>query len=486
MVVQSLVWALILLSIVLVGVELWLDKEDPAQKLLEQIDLVMLAIFGAEIVIRIATYRPPALNFYKPSALGLLRSQLTPRLLYAVEPLNLIDILTVLAVVPALRGLRALRLLRLLRSTRLLRYSNPFSGVVRAFEENGLLFAVAFSMVGIAVLVGGISIYLVDGEVNDKINSLGDGLYWALVTLTTVGFGDISPISTLGRIVAGALMIAGMFTLALFGGIVGNTLLSTILTIRQEQFRMSANVNHIVICGYNAGARMLLDELIKELDFNEREVVVFSPGQRPQDIPPEFTWIEGDPTKESELDKVRMAYAAMVIIVGSRTLVPQQADAITLMTAFTIRSYKRRHPTTQQRARPIYIAAEILDAENVEHARTAGADEIIETTRLGFSLIARAVTHPGTAAIMSRVAASGAHSLYVGLTPKPPGDDLAWRYEDLARHIKNEFGVLLIGTRDPNTGKDEINPPNERRVEPTMHLLYLARAITLPDAGEGH
>ncbi len=470
---QGTVWALIVLSIALFGVELSLDKGHSAHLWLERIDVALMIFFGLEIVVRIATWQPPAQNFYKPSALSLFRSQIWPRVAYCLEPLNLVDIMTVLAVVPALRGLRALRLLRLLRSTRLLRYSNPFAGVVRAFEENGLLFTVAFSLVGLITMVGGISIYLVDGEKNNSINSLADGFYWALVTLTTVGFGDISPQTTLGRLVAAALMIAGMFTLALFAGIVGHTLLHTILSVRQEQFRMSAHVNHIVVCGYNPGARMLLEEILKEFSDTERELVICAPGERPPYVPPEFTWISGDPTKESELDKVRLAHAAAVIIVGSRSVEPQLADATTILTTFTVRAYIKEHKATTQRAHPLYIVTEILDEENVEHAKTAGADEVIETTRLGFSMMAHAVSMPGTGAIISRVAAAGAHSLYT--TPVPPDIECPQRYDTVAHVLKNRHKCLLIGVRDAQ-GDEVINPPDSTTIESSMQLIYLAEA----------
>ena len=143
-----------------------------------------------------------------------------------------IDIITVLAVVPALRGLRAMRLLRLLRTLRVWRYSSPFLGFTRAFQENALLYVLAFSTLGTEVLVGGVTITQAERGYDSAITSFSDGMWWALVTLTTVGYGDMTPVSPLGKSIGSVLMVAGMFTLALFAGIVGQTLLSTVLTIR--------------------------------------------------------------------------------------------------------------------------------------------------------------------------------------------------------------------------------------------------------------
>ena len=124
-------------------------------------------------------------------------------------------------------------------------------------------------------------------------------------------------------------------------------------------------------------------------------LILLSIGLFVVEVPHQFTWVSGDPTKESELDKVRLDHASAAIIVGSRDMIPQQADAITILTAFTIRRYLRQKDSHGHRVRPLYIVAEVLDAENVDHARTAGADEVIETNRLGFSLLAHAIVMPG-------------------------------------------------------------------------------------------
>ena len=74
--------------------------------------------------------------------------------------------MNVLALFPELRGLRALRLLRLLRSSRIFRYRNPFAIVLQSFEENGLLFTLTFSGLGVATLLGGVRFYLVEAKIN--------------------------------------------------------------------------------------------------------------------------------------------------------------------------------------------------------------------------------------------------------------------------------------------------------------------------------
>lgn len=474
-IVQTAVGALIVLSILLLVLEAFLPAGSSAHAIVNQIDSVILGVFALEISLRVATFRPAALEvFYRPP-LGQLRAHLLARLSYLLRPMTLIDILAVLALFPELRGLRALRLLRLLRASRFFLYRNPFSLVIRALEENGLLFTFAFSVLGVATALGGVSFYLVEGRINPEVQTLMDGVWWALVTLTTVGYGDITPATLLGRIVGGVLMISGMFTLALFAGIVGSSLVTGMLSIREEQFRMSEHVNHVVVCGYGQSSELLMEALGRELDLTETRVVFFEDRERPRELPPDFYWVQGDPTKESELDKVRLTHAAAVIVSGARDVSRQAADAATILTIFTIRSFlKQQQELVKDRKRPLYIVAEVLDAENVNHARTAGADEVIETPKIGCSMIAHAVGHHGTATTMSRVLLSGSgfHNVYIGQLPDDPEAPILLGELLVAMQLSKQGG-LVIGVRLPS-GEDVINPPKDLTVEPGAQLIYLA------------
>jgi voltage-gated potassium channel len=472
-IVGSIVWALIVGSVTFLLIDLFLPQGHRLKPILRNIDSVFLSLFAVELALRLLTYRPPDLRIFRRPPLGRLRVHLLGRLRYLLQPLMLIDLVTVMALVPGLRALRVLRLLRLLRTARLFRYSNPFSGLFRAFESDRYIFGLAFSFLVIQVVLGGLSLYLIERNGNPNVGSPGDAFWWALVTITTVGFGDITPVTGLGRIVAGFLMVGGMFTLATFAGIVGHSLLNSVLSIREEQFRMGNYVNHLVVCGYEEGMDLLLEAILAEHDPEQTKIVVFANQERPPHISPELYWVQGDPTKESELDKVRIARAAGVVVAGARSASPQQADAITLLTLFTIRSYLRGQHSDRRRFRPVYVVAEILDSENVDHARAAGADEVIETRRLGFSLLSHAIEHHGTADTLSQVVLRGDNTLYVGPLP---AESQSSTYAEMveAVHLSSRGG-LIVGVTDRKTGHDHVNPPDGMVLNPDMRILYLAR-----------
>ena len=468
---QGLVWGLIVLSIVLLVVETLVESGSRASIVLVWVDRGLLTIFAIEILLRVGSFSPPSLRVFRRPPMGRLRSHLLARLGYLTRPLMLVDLLAVLALFPELRGLRALRLLRLLRTSRIFRYRNPFAIVIHTFEENGLLFALAFVVLAAVTLLGGATIYLVEGRVNPQIASFGDGLWWALVTVTTVGFGDIVPVTGLGRIIGATQMVAGMFTLALFAGIVGSSLVHGVLAIREEQFRMSDYVNHVIVCGWDESTPLMLDALALELNLNDTRVVLFDSHERPRELPPEFLWVQGDPSKSSELDKVRLTHAAGVIVSGERDTTPQAADARTILIIFTIRGYLNGLREVRHRRAPLYVVAEILDSENVDHAHAAGADEVIETRRIGYSMIAHAVRYHGTATAMSRVLLSGAHNVYVGI---PPRDGATRTFGELLVEMQlSKRGGLVVGIRTPE-GEEIINPAKHYEMGRGAHVLYLA------------
>ena len=472
---EGIVYALIVLSIVLLLVELSFELGPNLRMAIASADQIILFVFAVDVMLRVASFRPPELDVYCGSHVATLRMHVVGRLRYCTTPLVLIDLVTLLSLSPALRSLRALRLLRLVSGARFFRYSNPFLGMLRTFAENRLLYGSTLSAVGVAAIIGGISLFLIEADVNEHIETVGDGIWWGFVTISTVGYGDINPQTAPGRVVGGVLMLAGMFTLALFAGLVSTTILNVMFRLREEQFRMSPHVNHLIICGYDEGSRMLLDAVLEELGDDAGEVIVFAAGERPSDLPPEFSWVPGDPTKESELDKVKLATAKTVVVVGGRRRSPQEADATTILTVFTVRAYLAKTKEAGKRREPVYVIAEILDAENVGHARTAGADEVIETTRLGFSLVAHSIRAPGSGQVMTSVASSQAASVFIGRNPF----DAGLPYAEVAPQVRAKFGVAVIGLQDQD-GNVVLTPEAGQVVRPSDRLVYLGQREVLP------
>lgn len=123
----------------------------------------------------------------------------------------------------ALIALRALRLLRVFRILKLTRYLGARRTLVTALRNSKLKIAVfLFSIVVLTIILGTI-MYMIEGPENG-FNNIPHSMYWAIVTLTTVGYGDISPSTPIGQFIASIVMILGYGIIAVPTGIVTSEL----------------------------------------------------------------------------------------------------------------------------------------------------------------------------------------------------------------------------------------------------------------------
>jgi len=151
------------------------------------------------------------------------------RLRYALRPLLLIDLLAILPfwapmLIPLdLRILRALRLIRLLRLFKMARYMeslHTISAVIRAKREE--LF-ITLSAIGILLLISSTLMYYAENAAQpEAFSSIPKAMWWGVTTLTTVGYGDLYPITTLGRLMGAAIAILGVGLFALPAGILAS------------------------------------------------------------------------------------------------------------------------------------------------------------------------------------------------------------------------------------------------------------------------
>ena len=120
----------------------------------------------------------------------------------------------------ALVALRALRLLRVFRILKLARYVGASNRLMVALRASKAKIAVFLFFIIILAVILGTIMYLVESGKGSGFTSIPRSIYWAIVTLTTVGYGDIAPITPLGQLIASAIMIMGYGIIAIPTGIV--------------------------------------------------------------------------------------------------------------------------------------------------------------------------------------------------------------------------------------------------------------------------
>lgn len=146
---------------------------------------------------------------------------------YALSFFGIVDLLAILPtylslIIPGshyLLSIRVLRLLRIFRVFKLTEYVAEGGVIAEALRASRRKILVFFFTVVMIIVIVGTLMYVVEGE-EHGFKSIPTSIYWAVVTLTTVGYGDISPHTTLGRFVASLVMILGYSILAVPTGIV--------------------------------------------------------------------------------------------------------------------------------------------------------------------------------------------------------------------------------------------------------------------------
>ncbi|WP_053218798.1 potassium channel family protein [Virgibacillus senegalensis] len=202
-----------------------------------------------------------------------------------------------------------------------------------------------------------------------------DGVWWAFVTGSTVGYGDYVPLSNPGRIVAILLILAG-------GGLV-TFYMATISagTIKHEQDLSKGLVtykgnDHIILVGWNERTKQLM-EMIAEQNINRQVVLIDHTLNHLPYQKHHLHFVRGSAFEDETLEKANLKQAKYAVITADPSKKEQQADQTTILTTVAI---KGNNPD-------ITLITEILTKDQIKNASRAGADSIIRSNDFMSTLI---------------------------------------------------------------------------------------------------
>lgn len=284
-------------------------------------------------------------------------------------------------------------------------------------------------------------IFISEQKTNSEINSLFDAIWYTLVTITTVGYGDIAPTSVIGRITAMILLIAGV---AIFGALSGK--FASFLFERQQKkdrglLKMTNMKNHFLILGWKQNFSKILEGILyanpeipaeKMVLLNNAplsEIEVIKSDERFKNI----NFLHGDFTDEGTLLKAQLSTADRAVILAdtSENFSTLEIDSRTVLAVITIKNLNPK----------IYCVAEILDTKFEKHLTLAHCDEIILSSDYEQNLLVKASAGKGMSHILRELISDDNDSGI--LIENIPDKFIGKPYQDFKNSLTSQKDILI-------------------------------------------
>jgi voltage-gated potassium channel len=228
-------------------------------------ELFSIVVFSIEYVIRVWSCPELKEERYSDNLKGRLRYMMSiPALidLVAILPFYLTFFFAI--------DLRFLRVFRILRIFKLTRYSNAMNTLLQVLKDESSSFFAAFFILSIVLVLASSGIYLLEHDIQpEAFGSIPAAMWWATATLTTVGYGDVTPITPLGKVFGGLITIIGIGMVALPAGILASGFSAQLKRNRSQYAAQVANAYDDGILTQEEGVE--LKELQLELGISDHE-----------------------------------------------------------------------------------------------------------------------------------------------------------------------------------------------------------------------
>lgn len=291
--------------------------------------------------------------------------------------------------------------------------------------------------------------------------SFASGIWWSIVTLTTVGYGDISPTTLEGRVLAILIMFFGIGLLGILSASLASMLIS--MRIRENKGMGTSKVNkHIIICEWNHRAKVILKELRSDQQTENMPIVLIADIEEKPVDDPNLMFVNGVVNEES-LKKANLEKASTIIILGDDTMEPTARDAKVVLTTLTVESLNPQ----------VYSVVELVDKANEQHCLRANADEIIVGSELNSHLIASAASDHGISRIISELLSSRyGNELY---SMPVPEEMIGSSFLDVFITMKTEKNTTVFGVQKGSGGYFISNPDADYLICEEDYLLVISK-----------
>jgi len=295
---------------------------------------------------------------------------------YMITPMAIIDLL---AILPSFRAFRFLRIFMVFRLLKLFRHFHSIKVFINVLTSKRFELYTLAIFVGFLIFIGSVAIYLFESHAEGgQIKNLFDGVYWSIVTLSTVGYGDIAPHTTGGRLVAIVLIFSGLGVLSFFTSIMVSGFSEKMYDLREN--RTYAEIKRyndfVILCGFGRVGQHIAKQLAKDklkfviIDALEANIVRAKEWG--------YTAIHADASKNGVLQSAGINNGA------SSVLCTTDDDVINVYITLTA-----RHLNLQ-----VNIISRANNIDNVKKLYQAGANNVIRPFEIAGMVVAEYVGQP--------------------------------------------------------------------------------------------
>jgi voltage-gated potassium channel len=283
-----------------------------------------------------------------------------------------------------------------------------------------------------------------------------DALYMTVMTITTVGYGEVHRLSTAGRAFTIFLMLGGIFTMFYAAGELIRAIVSGEVRTALGRYRMEqslARLNyHVIVCGFGRMGRLVCREF-------DAKGIAFVVIEKQAELLADFNLkhgiaLAGDATSDEVLQRAGVQRArAVVSVLGT--------NADNLYVTMSARLLNDR----------LFIVSRSEDEAGEEKLRRAGANRVVSPYAIGGSRVASAVLRPAVVDFIELATRSEHMELQIEETLITPTSKLVGTTLKES-HLRQDYGIIIVAIKKP-TGAMVFNPPSDARIEAGDTLITL-------------
>jgi len=382
-----------------------------------------------------------------------LKDVLTIKFKYIISIKAMIDLL---AIIPFFHQLRLLRIFILFRVFKLFRYAKSIQTFTSVIAAKKFEFLTLFIFASIIIFVSSVLIYVMEANnPNSPIDTLFEAVYWSIVTISTVGFGDITPVTQEGRVVAMFVIVAGIGVFSFT-----TSLIVTSFTEKLDEIKDLKVIDDIakikefyLICGYENVAK----EVAKKLSHSNKAIILEEdPLKAEQAKKDGFVALNYDPGSTESYKKLRINIETQVKAI----LCLSHSDVENVYTALTVRSFNK----------DVFILSILINKMNRSKLNFAGVNELFyEKELVGIiakEFVGQPVAFEAIHALRTNYNGIDVHEILVN-------ERVLSSFVTVGQLENKKYRIVLLGIYKRNKKRFFFNPIDSTVLEVGDYLLVI-------------